>query len=71
MEKLLKVNEVSEILQMSPKTIYHWVQSRQIPFFKVYAARGKSGLVRFKQSDLEQWLRKRKQGEDYREIIIS
>lgn len=71
MEKLLKVNEVSEILQMSPKTIYHWVQCRQIPFFKVYTARGKNGLVRFKQSDLEQWLRKRKQGEDHREIIIS
>lgn len=64
MEKLLKINEVSEILQMSPKTIYNWVSCKQIPFFKVYSARGKHGAVRFRQSDLEQWLKKRKQNED-------
>jgi len=61
MERLLKVNEVSELLQMSPKTIYHWVHCGHIPYFKVYSARGCGGVIRFRQSDLERWLQRRKQ----------
>jgi excisionase family DNA binding protein len=61
MEKLLKVTEVSEILQVSPKTVYNWVCYGYIPHFKVNTSRGGGGALRFRQSDLEQWLEKRKQ----------
>ena len=61
MERLLKINEVSEMLQMSPKTIYHWVHCGSIPYFKVYRERGAAGVIRFRQSDLEKWLQVRRQ----------
>lgn len=61
MERLLKITEVSEILQVSPKTIYNWVHYGYIPYFKVFHASGSGGLIRFRQSDLEQWLEIRKQ----------
>ena len=62
MERLIKIDEVSAILQISPKTIYNWVHYGYIPYFKVYsAARGHGGLIRFRQSDIEKWLQKRKQ----------
>lgn len=62
MERLLKIDEVSALLQISPKTIYNWVHYGYIPYFKVYsAARGHGGLIRFRQSDIENWLRRRKQ----------
>ena len=60
MEKLLKIREVGELLQMSPKTIYNWVHSGDIPYFKVYKGRGSAGVIRFRQSDLERWLQSRK-----------
>ncbi|MDP2654339.1 MAG: helix-turn-helix domain-containing protein [Candidatus Omnitrophota bacterium] len=61
MEKLLKVSEVSEMLQVSPKTVYNWVCYGYIPHFKVNSSRGNGGALRFRQSDLEQWLEIRKQ----------
>ena len=47
MEKLLKINEVSEILQVSPKTVYNWVCYGYIPHFKVNNSQGNGGAVRF------------------------
>ena len=64
MERLLKINEVSEMLQMSPKTIYHWVHCGSIPYFKVYRERGSAGVIRFRQSDLEKWLQVRRQNKN-------
>ncbi len=61
MEKLLKVTEVSVMLQVSPKTVYNWVCYGYIPHFKVNNSRGNGGALRFRQSDLEQWLEIRKQ----------
>lgn len=62
MERLLKINEVSEILQVSRKTIYNWVCYGNIPHFKVYGMRKNGGgALRFRQSDLENWLAKRKE----------
>ncbi len=60
MEKLLKIDEVSAILQISPKTIYNWVHYGYFPYFKIYSARGRSGLIRFRQSDIEQLAEKKK-----------
>lgn len=60
MEKLLNVNEVSEILQVRPKTVYNWVCYGHIPHLKVNSSRGNGGLLRFRESDLEQWLEAKK-----------
>jgi excisionase family DNA binding protein len=62
MERLMKINEVSEWLQISPKTIYNWVHYGYIPHFKVYGQRrARKSSVRFRQSDIERWLGRRKQ----------
>ena len=53
MEKLLKVGQLSEIIQVSPSTIYHWTQAEFIPHYKLPKG------VRFKISDIEGWLRNR------------
>lgn len=34
-ESLLTPLEISELLKVSPKTIYHWVLRKEIPFTKV------------------------------------
>ncbi len=61
MERLMKIKEVSELLQISPKTIYNWVHYGYIPHFKV-GQRGKAkAAVRFRESDIEQWLKRRRQ----------
>ena len=61
MERLLKIREVSELLQISPKTIYNWVHYGYIPYFKVYGQRGTTkAAIRFRQSEIEQWLKRRR-----------
>jgi len=72
-EKLLKINEVSDLLQVSPKTIYNWVCYGYIPYFKVYNMRGREGLLRFRESDIEKWLQKRKQNgrASYKDMVLS
>jgi len=50
-EPLLTVEEASQILQIKPSTLYTWAYRRQIPSQKV----GKS--LRFRQEDLEAWLK--------------
>lgn len=53
MEKYLTVNQLSEILQISPKTLYQWTHTGFIPHFKL--AKG----IRFRISDIERWLKNR------------
>ena len=53
MEKLLKVEELGEIIQVSPSTIYHWTQAEFIPHYKLPKG------VRFKVSEVERWLLKK------------
>ncbi len=60
MERLLKIDEVSDLLHVSPKTIYNWVCYGYIPHLKIFSERAHRGAVRFKQSDLEDWLNKRR-----------
>ncbi|MBI3601865.1 MAG: helix-turn-helix domain-containing protein [Candidatus Omnitrophica bacterium] len=73
MERLLKINEVSDMLQVSRKTIYNWVCYGYIPHFKVYNTRGHGGVLRFRESDLEKWLQRRKQDGrvTYKDMIFS
>ncbi len=54
MEKLLTVQQLSELIQASPRTIYNWVHIGYIPYYKV------SGFVRFRAEQIEGWLRKKR-----------
>ena len=51
MEPLLTVEEAARILRVRKSTLYTWAYRRQIPTQKV----GKA--LRFRQKDLEAWLR--------------
>lgn len=65
MNRLLKIGELSELLQVSKKTIYGWVHDNYIPYFKL------GGAVRFREKDIEVWLNKRmRQGRTRRRIEI-
>lgn len=61
MERLLKIEEVSNLLQVSRKTVYNWVCYGYIPHIKVSNIRGHRGALRFKESDLNEWIDKRKE----------
>ena len=54
MEKLLTINDLSEWLQVSKSSIYKWTHMGYIPHYKL------SSKIRFKVSDVEKWLNKRK-----------
>jgi excisionase family DNA binding protein len=53
MNRLLTVDEVAAWLQVKPRTIYQWVHEGYIPVMKLGA------LVRFDQSSVSAWLKKR------------
>lgn len=53
MNRLLTVDEVATWLQVKPRTIYQWVHEGYIPVVKLGA------LVRFDQSSVAAWLKKR------------
>jgi excisionase family DNA binding protein len=49
-ERLLTIDQVSEILQVKKATIYSWTFSRKIPFVKV------NGALRFREREISQWV---------------
>lgn len=51
--ELMTATETCRYLKITPRTLYRYLQSRQIPAFKL----GKEW--RFVRSDLEQWIRER------------
>jgi excisionase family DNA binding protein len=51
--ELMTATETCRYLKITPRTLYRYLQSRQIPAFKL----GKEW--RFVRSDLEQWIRDR------------
>ena len=53
MERLLTIQDVSDQLQVSKSLVYKWVHYRFIPHLKI------GTKVRFKQSQLENWLKRR------------
>ena len=53
--KLLNIHQLSEMLNVKPKTIYHWTHIGKIPYVKL------GGLLRFDQADIERWLKIQKQ----------
>lgn len=52
--KLIGITEVAEHLGVEKSTIYGWVHTREIPYYKV------GRLVKFKPEEIEQWLVQRK-----------
>ena len=51
--ELMTAEETCRYLKITPRTLYRYLQNRQIPAFKL----GKEW--RFVRSDLEQWIRDR------------
>jgi excisionase family DNA binding protein len=49
-ERLLTVQQVAELLALSPKTIYAWATARRIPCVRL------GGCLRFSEHDLRVWL---------------
>ena len=52
MDEILTVDEVAQRLKVSPWTIRAWRSMGYIPCFKL------RGVVRFRVSEIEKWLRK-------------
>lgn len=50
--RLLTVDEIAVQLRVSPWTVRGWCSKKYIPFLKL------RGCVRFRQSDVEAWLKK-------------
>ncbi|MDA8090553.1 MAG: helix-turn-helix domain-containing protein [Nitrospiraceae bacterium] len=48
-ERWLTVKEVSDLLGISPKTVYQWVELRIVPHYKFV------GSVRFLESEIVEW----------------
>ena len=53
MDKLLTDEQLSQLLQVKPSTIYKWVHYDYVPHLKV------GSLIRFKEKKVEEWLKKR------------
>ena len=53
MEKLLKVEDVCELLQISKSLVYKWVHYEYIPHCKI------GSVVRFCQSEIIRWLKRK------------
>ena len=56
-KQLMDTNEASEFLGISKNTLYEWVVQNKVPYIKV------GRLVKFRKSDLEEWLKKRTRDE--------
>jgi len=54
MERLMTIKDLSEWLQVNKSTIYQWTHIGYIPHYKLPKG------VRFKPSEVERWLNKRK-----------
>ena len=54
MEKYLTVKELSDLIQISPRTLYEWTHIGFIPHYKL--PRG----VRFKIAEVEKWMEGRR-----------
>ncbi|MBM3215288.1 helix-turn-helix domain-containing protein [Candidatus Poribacteria bacterium] len=51
-DRLLSVREVAALLNVQPKTIYHWTQAGGFPYVKV------GRLLRFHRADVLRWVEK-------------
>lgn len=56
MEKLLTVQQLSELIQVKRSTLYEWTHVGFIPHYKFPKG------IRFKEIEIVNWLRKRHRG---------
>lgn len=49
-DRLLTVDEVADILQVSPRTVRTWSWDRRIPSVKI------GSRLRFKEADIDRWI---------------
>lgn len=54
MEKLLTADQVAEILNCSPKTVYSWAELGRIPSIKI--GMGRKAILRFDSEEIHAWL---------------
>ena len=52
-EIYMTVKEVSELLRISPATVYRLIESRKMPYLKV------GGQIRFRKLSIDAWARQR------------
>jgi len=52
--RFLTVKETAELLGTRVSTVYSWVHTKQIPYYKI------GHLVKFKQDDINNWVEDRK-----------
>lgn len=50
-DRLLKVDDIAEMLSISPRTVRSWVFRRLLPFLKV------NGALRFDKTEIEKFIK--------------
>ncbi len=48
----LKIKEICELLNVSEKTVYRWIQANKIPFYKI------NSQYRFNKAEINEWILK-------------
>jgi excisionase family DNA binding protein len=56
-DRLLTARELAEWLAVTPKTVLRWTLRGELPASKL-----PSGAVRYRESDVEVWLKRRRTG---------
>ena len=56
MGEFFTVKQLSEYINVKPKTLYAWVSRNVIPFYRM------QGVLRFKKGEIDIWLRKKCKG---------
>lgn len=56
MKKLLKIKDVSSMLNVKIGTIYTWVKRNKIPYIRI------GSMIRFDEDDLKAWLKNKQKG---------
>ena len=64
MEKLLKIEEICDLLQVSRSTVYEWTHMEKIPHYKLPKG------IRFRMSEISLWVKKMKRREKYRYVNL-
>lgn len=54
-KEFFTVKELSNHINVKPKTIYSWVSKRILPCYQF------EGLLRFEKTEIDQWLNQKKQ----------
>ena len=52
--RLLNVKQLSEMLNVKPKTIYGWTHKDKIPYYKL------EGSLRFNLDEIQKWIKSKK-----------